>query len=116
MLAIKSTKNVHQIDIHVFVLSNGPSIVHHIKGPLCLQYVYHKHYFLATWLDVALGWNWPGMRDGFQSLGHDQCETPIIKFWWVWEKKKKKKRVQNDISCLIDPKILNKNSRKLEKV
>lgn len=29
---------------------------------------------------------------------------------------KKKKRVQNDISCLIDPKILNKNSRKLEKV
>lgn len=71
MLAIKSTKNVHQIDIHVFVLSNGPSIVHHIKGPLCLQYVYHKHYFLATWLDIALGWNWPGMRNGFQSLGHD---------------------------------------------
>lgn len=90
MLAIKSTKNVHQIDLSCLCFVKLPIYCASYQGPPLPTCVYHKHYFLATWLDIALGWNWPGMRDGFQSLGHDQCETPIIKFWWVWEKKKKK--------------------------
>lgn len=64
----------------------------------------------STWMELARHAWW------FSKLRPRSMWNSYYKILVGLGKKKKKKRVQNDISCLIDPKILNKNSRKLEKV